>query len=112
MDEECGHGGVRVVSVQNTDMEPPVQELQAMEDETEDSVGRGTRSHGEREEPLHDPRPPCRRTCTHSVLDVLRTTKVGSRVGPQAVLPKPGEDRTAGVGRGEDEELEGEEEEE
>jgi len=49
---------------------------------------------------------------THSVMDFLRTTKVGRvRVGPRAVPPKPGEGRTAGVGRGEDEELEGEEEE-
>jgi len=30
--------------------------------------------------------------CTRAVLDFLRTTKVGSRVGPRAVPPKPGED--------------------
>jgi len=29
--------------------------------------------------------------CTRAVLDLLRTTKVGSRVGPRAVPPKPGE---------------------
>ena len=55
------------------------------------------------------------------MLDFLRTTKVGSRVGPRAVPPKPGEDQTkngdaveerrgeeADVGQGEDEELEDE----
>ena len=30
--------------------------------------------------------------CTRAVLVFLRTTKVGSRVGPHAVPPKPGED--------------------
>jgi len=33
--------------------------------------------------------------CTRAVLDFLRTTKVGSRVGPRAVPPKPGEDEEA-----------------
>ena len=36
--------------------------------------------------------------CTRAVLDFLRTTKVGSRVGPRAVPPKPGEDEEAAQG--------------
>ena len=52
---------MRVVSVQDTDTEKPVQ--------------------------VHaDER------CTISVLNFLRAIKVGRRVGPRAVLPKPGED--------------------
>jgi len=49
--------------------------------------------------------------CTHAVLDFLRSTKVGSRVGPRAVPPKLGEDGTTGAGRRDDKEGVGEEEE-
>ena len=41
MDEECGYGGMRVVPVQDTDTQPPVQRMQAMETATEEAVGRG-----------------------------------------------------------------------
>jgi len=41
MDGERGHGGVRVVLVQDTDTGPSVQELQTMEDTAESSVDRG-----------------------------------------------------------------------
>ena len=78
MDEERGYGGVRVVSIQDTDKRTPVQELQGMEGAAEDLVGRGTKGDGEREELFHDPRPPSGRTCTGAVLGILRTTKVGA----------------------------------
>jgi len=42
--------------------------------------------------------------CTRAVLGFLRTTKVGSRVGPRAVPPKPGEE--GGVAREEGDETE------
>ena len=32
--------------------------------------------------------------CTHSILDFLRTMRMGSRVGPRVALPKPSENRT------------------
>jgi len=59
MDEERDHGGMWAVSVQDTDTEPPIQRLQAMEIGAEkNSVGRGSKSYRKREESLQDPRPP------------------------------------------------------
>jgi len=114
MGEERGHGGVRVVSVQDTDTEPPVQRPPAMEFAAENSVGRGSKScrKGKNRFKIRDLLADER--CTQ---DSLRTTGVGSRVGPRAVSLKPDEEPTEEGDGGaaengskdqeEDEELEG-----
>jgi len=53
VDEELGHGRVRVVSVQDADEGTPVQELRQVEAATEDNVGRHTEKDRKREEPVN-----------------------------------------------------------
>ena len=53
MDEELGHGRVRVVSVQDADEGTPAQELRQVEAATEDNVGRHTEKDRKREEPVN-----------------------------------------------------------
>jgi len=77
---EPQRAALRLVSIQETAAEDP--------------VCRGAKGDRKREEPLYDPRP--RRRAVHPCNSrFLRTTKVGSRVGPQAVPPKPDEDESA-----------------
>jgi len=57
MDEERGHGRVRMVRVQSADTRALVQALCGLEDAAEDSVGRSTKGDKKREESSQDPRP-------------------------------------------------------
>jgi len=82
-----------MVSIQDTDEGIPVQALQEMEAATEDPAGGGTEGDRKREGSFHDPKPVRGRVVHQCDPGFLRTTKVGSRVGPKAgVTPAPGED--------------------
>jgi len=50
IDEEFGHGGMRMVLIQDTDKRTPVQEMREMKAAAEDSMGGGAERIGEREE--------------------------------------------------------------
>jgi len=92
VDEELGHGGVRVVPVQDADPGTPAQALQEVEDAAEDDVGRSSKAT-ERDKDRFTVRDlMADERCTRAVLDFLRTKKVGSKVGQHAAPPKPGEE--------------------
>jgi len=57
VDEEHGHGGMRVVPTQDTDSGASAQALQKMEDAAEDTVGGSSKGNGKRRELLHGPGP-------------------------------------------------------
>ena len=88
----CIRGGLRVVPAQNTDPGTPAQALQEVEDAAEDAVGRSSKGNGRGKDRFTVRDLMADERCTRAVLDFLRTTKVGSRVEPRAVPPKPGED--------------------
>ena len=110
MDKEHKHGGMRVVSVQDTNTELPVQRVQAMEIAAENNVGRSPKSHRQREESLQNPRPPgeqARHPANPRLPTHRRSWKQG---GPRAVPLEPGDEEAEEHGskeEAEDEELEG-----
>jgi len=95
MDEERGQRRVWMVPIQDSDEGTSVQTLQGVEAATEDSVGGSTKGDrkGEGRFTIRDLF--ADEPCTSTILDFLRTTKVGSRVGPSAAPPKPDETEEA-----------------
>ena len=81
MDEELGHGRVRVVSVQDADEGTPAQELRQVEAATEDNVGRGTEKDRKREEPVRNQGTVCGRAVQWSDPGLLENYKGGGEGG-------------------------------
>jgi len=81
MDEEFGHGRVRVVSVQDADEGAPVQELRQMEAATEDNVGRDTEKGRKGEKPVRNQGTVCGRAVHWSDLGLLENDEGGGEGG-------------------------------
>jgi len=86
-----GHHSHRV----NEQQQPFNSENERMEAATEDPVGGSTKGDRKGKDRFTIRDLFADERCTSAILDFLRTTKVGSRVGPRAVPPKPGEDGEA-----------------
>ena len=80
---------VRVVSVQDVGKGVPVQQLPQVEAVTEDNVGRHTEMTGRGKNRFAIRELFADVQCTGAILDFLRTTKVGKRVGPRELPPEP-----------------------
>ena len=83
MDEECGHGDMRVVPVQEPDQGTLAEALPKVEDATEDPVGRGTKGDWEREESIHGPRPVCGRAIHPIDFGLFADYESGSQGGAE-----------------------------
>jgi len=81
VDEELGHGRVRVVSVQDADEGTPAQELRQVEAATEDNVGRDTEKDRKREEPVRNQGTVCGRAVHWSDLGLLENDGGGGEGG-------------------------------
>ena len=81
MDEEFGHGRVRVVSVQEANEGAPVQELRQMEAATEDNVGSDTEKDRKGEKPVHNPGTICGRAAHRSDPGLVENDEGGGEGG-------------------------------
>ena len=91
VDEEFGHGRVRVVPVQDADEEAPVQELRQMEAATEDDVDRDTEKDRKREEPVRNQGTICGRAVHWSDLGLLENDKGGGEGGAAGAATRTNE---------------------
>ena len=67
-----------------------------MEAATEDNVGRDTEETGKGKNRFAIRELFADRRCTGAILDFLRTTRVGARVGPRELAPEPMGEREEG----------------
>jgi hypothetical protein len=92
MDKELASGQVLVVSIQDTDAGPPIQELPPLEAAAEYPVGGGSKREWEKKGSIQDPGPLGRHE-VQPVLDFLSTTDVRRRAPPTAEVSSPRFDR-------------------
>ena len=74
--------------VQGADRRTPLQSLLQVEMTAEELVGGAVKEDRKREESIHRPDPFADERCTRPILDFLRETMVGARVGPQGLPPE------------------------